>query len=58
MALYLLPTIPLIFWLNRPHGLNNYKFEVLVLAVWPVGWLIGTLVAAGLRSAPSLFYGN
>jgi O-antigen/teichoic acid export membrane protein len=46
MAFYLLPTVPLIFWLNRRHGLNNFGVELLNLGMWPVGWLAGkTLIA-------------
>ena len=41
MSLYLLPTVPLIFWLNRKHGLNNFGVELLNLGLWPVGWLVG-----------------
>jgi O-antigen/teichoic acid export membrane protein len=50
MALYLLPTVPLIFWLNHRHGLNNFKFEILMIALWPVGWLAGTAFLSGLQS--------
>src|SRR5260221_5774066 len=46
MALYLAPTVPLIFWLNRKHALNNFGAEILNLCMWPVGWLVGkTLIA-------------
>jgi O-antigen/teichoic acid export membrane protein len=46
MALYLLPTVPLIFWLNRKHALNNFGVELLNLGMWPIGWLVGkTLIA-------------
>jgi O-antigen/teichoic acid export membrane protein len=41
MAFYLLPTVPLIFWFNQQHGLNNFRFELLTLGMWPVGWLVG-----------------
>jgi O-antigen/teichoic acid export membrane protein len=50
MAFYLVPTIPVIFWLNRRHGLNNFTFEILMLAIWPAGWLLGTTFVAGLQS--------
>jgi O-antigen/teichoic acid export membrane protein len=48
VVLHLAPTVPLIFWLNRPHALNNFKFEVLILGLWPVGWLVGSFAAAAL----------
>ena len=48
MAIYLLPTVPLIFWLNQSHRLNNFRFELLVLTMWPVGWLAGTITASVL----------
>jgi O-antigen/teichoic acid export membrane protein len=50
MALYLVPTIPVVFWLNHRHGLNDFKFEVLMLAIWPAGWLAGEAVLIGLQS--------
>jgi hypothetical protein len=37
-------------WLNHRHGLNNFKFEILVIALWPVGWLAGTAFLSGLQS--------
>jgi O-antigen/teichoic acid export membrane protein len=46
MAVYLLPTVPLIFWFNHRHGLNNGWFEILILGLWPVGWIVGY---AGIR---------
>ena len=51
IAIYLLPTVPLVFWLNRRHGLNNFRFELLILAMWPVGWLAGTITASVLALA-------
>jgi O-antigen/teichoic acid export membrane protein len=48
MAIYLFPTVPLIFWLNQSHGLNNFRFELLILGMWPVGWLAGTIAASVL----------
>ncbi len=42
VVLHLAPTVPLIFWLNRSHALNDFKFEVLMLGLWPVGWLAGS----------------
>jgi O-antigen/teichoic acid export membrane protein len=50
IAVYLLPTVPLIFWLNQKHGLNNFRFEILMLGMWPIGWLAGRVTVAGLQS--------
>jgi O-antigen/teichoic acid export membrane protein len=58
MAFYLLPTVPMIFWFNRRHRLNNFKFEILMLGVWPAGWLVGRMVASGLQSIHALTWGT
>jgi O-antigen/teichoic acid export membrane protein len=41
MAIYLLPTVPLILWLNHELRLNRFRFELLVLIAWPIGWFLG-----------------
>jgi hypothetical protein len=46
MAFYLLPTVPLIFWLNGKHNLNNFGVELLNLCMWPAGWIIGKSLVA------------
>ena len=48
VALYLSPTVPLIFWLNQKHGLNNFRFELLILGMWPAGWFAGKIAATAL----------
>jgi len=48
MATYLLPTVPLTLWLNQSHGLNNFRFELLILGMWPLGWLAGQLALSVL----------
>lgn len=53
IALYALPTIPLIFIYNSRHRLNSFTFELLVLLAWPVGYWLGHLV---LETA-ARFYG-
>jgi O-antigen/teichoic acid export membrane protein len=53
MATYLLPTVPLIFWLNHKHRLNDFRFEILMLGMWPIGWLVGRAAVAALSLAPS-----
>ena len=52
IALYLLPTVPLVFWFNQKHGLNNLWLEVGILAMWPLGWLVGKVALNAL----SLFH--
>ena len=46
VVLHLAPVVPLIFWLNRTHALNNFKFEVLILSLWPIGWLAGSVATS------------
>jgi O-antigen/teichoic acid export membrane protein len=46
VALYLTPTVPLIIWLNHRHGLDDLKFELMVLAAWPVSWAVGLALVA------------
>jgi O-antigen/teichoic acid export membrane protein len=41
IAFHQLPTLPWVFWFNRRHGLNNFRLELLVLGLWPLGWLVG-----------------
>jgi O-antigen/teichoic acid export membrane protein len=48
VALYLFPIVPLIFWLNQKHGLNDFRFEFLILGMWPVGWLAGKIAVSVL----------
>lgn len=45
ISLHLAPTLPLMFRLNRKHGLNNVKFELMTLLFWPAGFAIGFAVA-------------
>ena len=54
MAIYLIPAVPLIFWFNHRHRLNNLKFELLMLGMWPVGWLAGTTFLTVVQFARSL----
>ena len=42
-GLYLISIVPLIFWLNRSYSLNNFRFEILILCLWPIGWGAGLL---------------
>jgi O-antigen/teichoic acid export membrane protein len=40
VAIQMVPTLPLTFWYNRRHGLNDFRFEVVVLLAWPAGYLV------------------
>ena len=50
IALHGLVILPIIFVLNRRHGLNNLRFEAAVLLFWPAGYLLG--VAGSYVVAP------
>ena len=41
IAFHRAPLIPVVYWLNREHRLNNVAFEALVLLFWPAGYLLG-----------------
>jgi hypothetical protein len=45
------PVVPLVFWLNRNHGLNNFRFEIMVLLAWPIGYYIGQLANMVMQNA-------
>lgn len=45
IALHALPTLPVIFFLNARHRLNNPMFEVLILLAWPLGFCVSTIAA-------------
>ncbi len=49
IAFHVAPTLPLLYWLNSKHKLNDFKFELFVLLAWPGGYLVGELInrAAG-----------
>lgn len=44
VALYAAPTLPLIYYYNQRHGLNDAGFELRVLLAWPLGYGLGWLV--------------
>jgi hypothetical protein len=48
IALKGLGPIPAMFFFNARHGLNNWKLELQLLAVWPVGAALGWLVSLPL----------
>ena len=43
IAFHVAPTLVLVFLFNARHGLNNLKFELWILIVWPIGYFIGLL---------------
>jgi O-antigen/teichoic acid export membrane protein len=45
IALYTLPTVPLILFFNMRHKLNNWMFEIGVLLIWPVGYTAGLMIS-------------
>ncbi len=50
IALHGIVILPIIFVLNRRHGLNNLPFEAAMLLFWPAGYLVG--VAGSWLVAP------
>ena len=45
IALHLVATLPLYYIYNRRHGLWDWKREAMLLAIWPVAWGLGWLLA-------------
>jgi hypothetical protein len=45
-----MPILVLIFWFNRRYHLNNLGLELVVLGMWPLGWLVGTVLLAVLHA--------
>lgn len=45
VALHAASTLPLLYFFNRRHDLNDLRFELLVLLAWPVGYGAGRLFA-------------
>jgi O-antigen/teichoic acid export membrane protein len=41
-------TLPLIFRLNAKHDLNDFRYEIAILLVWPLGWGLGAVAAVAL----------
>ena len=46
IALRDLAVVPLLFWFNSKHGLNNFRLESLWLLFWPAGWCAGAATLA------------
>jgi O-antigen/teichoic acid export membrane protein len=36
-------SLPLIFWFNAKHDLNNFRLELVAPLFWPIGWCLGEL---------------
>jgi O-antigen/teichoic acid export membrane protein len=41
IALREIVSVPLIFWFNSKHQLNNFRLELVWWLFWPLGWLSG-----------------
>lgn len=52
IALHSAATIPVVWYFDRRFGIFSWRQEVLPLAVWPVGWALGWLVALALPAGP------
>jgi O-antigen/teichoic acid export membrane protein len=50
IALHAMATLPVIWWFDRRYGLFSWRHEVLSLAAWPVGWLVGSAFVAAAGS--------
>ncbi len=46
VALHMWLPVLVMFFFNRNRGLNDFRFEVLVLAAWPVGYGLGLIFNA------------
>jgi O-antigen/teichoic acid export membrane protein len=44
VAFHLAPTLPFVAWFNHKLQLNDFRFEVLSLTMWPVGYIAGILL--------------
>jgi O-antigen/teichoic acid export membrane protein len=49
IALHQLPTVPLFYWFNRRHGLNDLTYEIAVLGWWPIGVVAGAWFRHGVE---------
>ena len=54
IALKGIAPVPVMFYINAKHGLNNFRLEAALLAVWPVGYAAGLVAAWLLHQLPSL----
>lgn len=52
IALHGVAVLPVLYVLNRRHGLNNLGFELAVLLFWPAGYALGLGISAVLPWIP------
>ncbi len=45
IAFHVVPTLPLMYWFNRKHGLDSWRLEFLCLLSWPAAYAIGLLMS-------------
>jgi O-antigen/teichoic acid export membrane protein len=46
VAIHMLPAVIVMFFFNRKNELNDFRYEVAVLAMWPVGYGLGLIFNA------------
>ena len=49
IAIHAAPSVLFMFWANHFHGLNDFKYEFLVLPVWVIGYGAGLAGLVALR---------
>jgi O-antigen/teichoic acid export membrane protein len=54
LSLHMLPSCVWIFYINRQLRLNNLRFEILVLCVWAIGFLIGLVSSESMSVIKSV----
>ena len=50
VAIHMLPAVVVMFYFNRRNELNDFRYEVAVLAAWPVGYGLGLIFNAIVAS--------
>jgi O-antigen/teichoic acid export membrane protein len=55
VSLQTIPPLFFMFWLNKSHGLNNFRFELGILLFWPVGYISGALAMKVGMFAKAMF---
>jgi O-antigen/teichoic acid export membrane protein len=46
VAIHMLPAVIVMFFFNRKNELNDFRYEIAVLAMWPVGYGLGLIFNA------------
>ena len=44
IVFHLVPTLPFVFWFNHKLRLNDFRFEILIMTAWPIGYFFGKLL--------------